>query len=186
MQRASHYIRRNGLLMRVPSKEYAWYLANRANLLGHGKPKPTGHDKRDAVVAEAMKLVGIHEEPMGSNAGAAVHKIQSATGAYNEPWCVSTVQFIWKTVLGSTWAKDTANAYFLESYAQTNKATVGHPVAGGAVVYHLGDGHAGTVVKTNSNGTFWAVEGNWGDAVVHILRDPRAIPCTFVLRPDLR
>jgi hypothetical protein len=50
----------------------------------------------------------------------------------------------------------------------------------------MGDGHAGIVVRVNRNGTFWAVEGNWGDAVVHILRDPRSIPCTFVLRPELR
>lgn len=142
--------------------------------------------KRAAIVKYALSLVGIHEVPMGSNDGAAVHAIQSATGAYRAPWCVSTVQAIWKKVLGSTWANRTAGAYYLESYARQHKATIPHPVAGCAVVYHIGDGHAGTVVAVNRNGTFWAVEGNWGNEVVHILRNPHEIPCTFILRGELR
>lgn len=142
--------------------------------------------KRAKIVKEALSLVGIKEVPLGSNGGAAVHLIQSSTGQYNVAWCVSTVQRIWKVTLGSTWALRTASAYFLEDYARKHKATIPHPVAGCAVVYHLGDGHAGTVVAVNRNGTFWAVEGNWGDEVVHILRNPRLIPCTFILRPELR
>jgi len=142
--------------------------------------------KRGHIVKEALSLVGIREVPMGSNSGAAVKLIQSATGAYGAPWCVSTVQRIWKVVLGSTWADKTAGAYYLEDYAKQHKATIAHPVAGCAVVYHIGDGHAGTVVAVNRNGTFWAVEGNWGNEVVHILRNPRLTPCTFILRPELR
>lgn len=152
----------------------------------HPRPRPTGNEKRDAILREAMSLVGIHEVPMGSNSGPAVHEIQTSTRAFGAPWCVSTVQYIWVKVLGSWWAEDTANAYFLADYAEKNGATVPGPVAGCAVVYHMGDGHAGTVVKRNLDGTFWAVEGNWGDQVVHILRNPREIPCTFVLRPELR
>lgn len=142
--------------------------------------------KRDLVIHEAMKLVGIREEPPGSNSGPLVHMIQTATGQFGVAWCVSTVQYIWKKALGSTWADDTAGAYFLADYAQKNGAVIPHPVAGCAVVYHMGDGHAGTVVMVNHNGTFWAVEGNWADQVVHILRDPRQIPCTFILREELK
>lgn len=178
------YVRRDGLLIRVGSKEWRWYIANRLKLAG--KFKPTGHKERDAVCKEALSLVGIHEEPKGSNEGAQVREIQSSTGAYGEPWCVSTVQYVWKKTLHSTWAMDTANAYYLETYAKKFGCTIPRPVAGCAVVYHLGEGHAGTVVRVNGNGTFWAVEGNWGDAVVKILRDPKAIPCTFILRPELK
>ena len=142
--------------------------------------------KRAAIVKYALSLVGIHEVPMGSNDGPGVRAIQAATGAFRAAWCVSTVQAIWKKVLGSTWADGTAGAYYLEGYARQHKATIPHPVPGCAVVYHLGEGHAGTVVAVNPNGTFWAVEGNWGNEVVHILRNPREIPCTFILRPELR
>lgn len=180
------YVTRDGLVMRVGSREWRWYTRNRLNLLGRGKPKPTGHNRRDRVVSEAMSLVGIHEEPMGSNSGPQVHEIQSATGAYNAPWCVSTVQYIWKKTLGTTWANDTAGAYYLEDYARQHGNVISAPAAGCAVVYHMGDGHAGTVVQVLRGNRFWAVEGNWGDAVVHILRDPRTIPCTFILRPELR
>lgn len=142
--------------------------------------------KRAAIVKYALSLVGVHEVPNGSNDGPGVHLIQSATGAYRAAWCVSTVQRIWKVVLGSTWANGTAGAYYLESYARQRKATIPHPVPGCAVVYHIGEGHAGTVVAVNKNGTFWAVEGNWGNEVAHVLRNPREIPCTFILRPELR
>lgn len=179
------YVTRDGLVMRVGSTEWRWSIRNSLSLRGK-QPKPTGHAKRDLIVAAAMRLVGIREVPTRSNWGPGVRAIQSATGAYRAPWCVSTVQSIWKRVLGSTWAQDTANAYFLADYARQHGATILHPIPGCAVVYHLGDGHAGTVVSVLRDGRFWAVEGNWGDAVVHILRDPRSIPCTFILRPELR
>ena len=121
---------------------------------------------------------------MGSNSGTAVHLIQSATHAYNAPWCVSTVQYIWLKVLGSTWAEDTANAYFLAQYAEESKRTIPAPVPGCAVVYHIGAGHAGTVVALTGH-TFEAVEGNEADAVQLVSRDPRTIACTFILRPEL-
>jgi hypothetical protein len=185
----SRYVRRDGLVMRIGSVEWRRYvrhhLYRRVRVILQRRRKPA-NEKRAAIVKEALSLVGIHEEPMGSNQGPQVHEIQSATGAFGAPWCVSTVQYIWKKALGSTWAQDTANAYFLAGFAENNHCTIPHPVAGCAVVYHMGDGHAGTVVRANRNGTFWAVEGNWGDAVVHILRDPHTIPCTFVLRPELR
>ena len=122
---------------------------------------------------------------MGSNSGTDVHRIQSATHAYNAPWCVSTVQYIWLKVLGSTWAEDTAGAYFLADYAEKSKRVIPSPVAGCAVVYHIGQGHAGTVVEVLDAHTFHAVEGNEADAVREVIRDSRHIGCTFILRPEL-
>lgn len=180
----ARYVRRDGFILRVGSAEWRWWLANRLRLAG--RAETTGHAKRDAVVKEAVALVGCHEQPMGSNDGACVHDIQSSTGAFRQPWCVSTVQRVWVKAGLGTWADDTANAYYLSSYAEKHGAVVSRPRSGCAVVYHLGDGHAGTVTRVLSDGRFWAVEGNWGDAVVRILRDPHTIPCTFVLRPELR
>ena len=147
-------------------------------------PEQTPADYRALIVKQARSLVGIHEVPMGSNSGTAVHMIQSATHAYNAPWCVSTVQYIWLKVLGSTWAEDTANAYFLANYARESGRVIEAPVPGCAVVYHIGAGHAGTVVALTGH-TFEAVEGNEADAVRLVSRDPRTIGCTFILRPEL-
>lgn len=137
------------------------------------------------IVTEAHSLLGIHEQPMGSNDGPAVHRIQSATGAYKAPWCVSTVQFIIQQVTGHTIADDTANVYYLADYGARHGWVVPHPVIGGPVCYHVGAGHAGTVVQTLGDGSFYAVEGNEGDAVRLMHRDPRSIPCTFLKPPYL-
>jgi len=151
----------------------------------HPAPQPTPAQLRAAIVKEARSLVGIREVPMGSNSGTAVHMIQSATHAYNAPWCVSTVQYIWQRVLGSTWAEDTANAYFLASFAKESGRVIDVPVAGCAVVYRIGAGHAGTVVSVGTHGAFAAVEGNEADAVREVQRDSRVLGCTFILRPEL-
>lgn len=151
----------------------------------HPAPQPTPAELRAAIVKEARSLVGIREVPMGSNSGTDVHRIQSATHAYNAPWCVSTVQYIWQKVLGTTWAEDTANAYFLASFARESGRVIPKPIAGCAVVYHIGAGHAGTVVGLAGDTHFSAVEGNEADAVREIVRDPRAVACTFILRPEL-
>jgi hypothetical protein len=151
---------------------------------GH-PPVETPADLRAAICKEARSLVGIHEVPMGSNSGTQVHLIQSATHAYNAPWCVSTVQYIWLKVLGSTWAEDTAGAYFLADYAARAKRVIAKPVAGCAVVYHIGAGHAGTVVELGQHGNFIAVEGNEADAVRSVTRNPGTLGCTFILRPEL-
>lgn len=156
-------------------------------------PKITAAAKhRAAIVAYAHELVGIHEVPPHSNTGpiqqhgAGVHVIQGATGAYYQPWCVSTVQYIWRNVLGTTWANKTAGVYYLVNYAETHGAVVPSPIAGCAVGYHIGSGHAGTVVEVLDAHRFKAVEGNEADAVREVIRDSRYIRCTWILRPELR
>lgn len=153
------------------------------------KPKPPvskGAQRRADLVAFMRTLVGIHEIPDGSNAGPQVHMIQTATGAYNAPWCVSTGQYGWKKVLGTTWADDSANAYYVADYAQKHGCVIPKPIPGCGVVYHIGAGHYGTVITVHPDGTFDAVEGNEGNAVRMVPRDPRTLRCTFVLRPELR
>lgn len=151
----------------------------------HPAPQPTPAQLRADVVKFAHTLVGIHEVPPHSNSGPQVREIQSATGAYGAPWCVSTVQYIWKHVLGTTWAKDTANAYYLAEFAHESGRVIPRPIPGCAVVYHIGSGHAGTVVAYGGADTFSAVEGNEEDAVNVVLRDLRHIGCTFIMRPEL-
>lgn len=141
---------------------------------------------RAEVCAFSRTLVGIHEIPAHSNSGPAVHRIQTSTGAYNLPWCVSTVQYEDLHVGLAAYAERTAGAYFYAEYAREHGDVVAHPVAGCAVVYHLGAGHAGRVVHVYPDGTFDAVEGNEGDAVRLVHRNPRQIACTYVLRREYR
>lgn len=155
------------------------------------KRKPSAGGKRRVFVCQVAKsLVGIQEQPPGShsNDGPDVHRIQSSTGAYRAPWCVSTVQYedLHTPGVASTYADGTANAYYYADYAIKHGHAVDKPVAGCAVIYHLGAGHAGRVVDVLPDGRFYAVEGNEGDAVREVLRDPKQIGCTFVLRPEYR
>jgi hypothetical protein len=158
---------------------------------GRPKPKPkpvpdAGAARRLAVVAFARSLVGIAEVPAGSNDGPAVHRIQSSTGAYREPWCVSTVQYEDLHVLGSTYAHDTAGVYAYFEFARAAGDLIAKPVPGCAVCYLIGAGHAGRVVTVHADGTFDAVEGNEANAVRLVPRSPRAIPCRFILRAPYR
>lgn len=118
--------------------------------------------------------------------GVGVNVIQSSTGAYGLPWCVSTRQWIDLHVLGSTWANKTAGVYQYLHYAEYHGAVIPHPLPGCAVAYLIGAGHFGTVVKVYPDGTFDAVEGNHSDRVGVVRRDPRHLTCVFVLRPELR
>lgn len=136
-------------------------------------------------IAFAHSLLGIHEIPDGSNDGPGVKMLQSSTGAFKAPWCVSTVQYIAQNVLGHTIADDTANAYYLASWATKHGLTVPRPALG-FVVYHIGQGHAGSVVKLHTDGTFDAIEGNEGNAVRLMHRDPKSISCTFIVPPKLK
>lgn len=141
---------------------------------------------QNKVVTAARKLLGVHEVPMGSNEGPAVHRIQSSTGAYGAPWCVSFVQYVWFECFKHYLADRSANAYYFADWAGREALTIPQPVVGCPVVYHLGDGHMGIVASVRGDGSFDAIEGNEGDAVRWVLRYPSQVPCTFVLPDDLK
>lgn len=155
---------------------------------GGSKPKPVnrGAQHRAAVVRFSRSLVGIAEVPAHSNNGPAVHRIQSATGAYGAPWCVSTIQYEDVQVLGSTWADKTAGVYYYLDYARRHGCLIAKPVPGCVALYLVGLGHAGRVVTVHADGSFDAVEGNEADAVRLVPRSPRWIPTRFALRPEYR
>lgn len=145
-----------------------------------------GAKRRAAVVAYSYTLVGIREVPAHSNDGPAVRRIQSSTGAYGEPWCVSTVQYEDLHVLGSTWANRTAGVYQYLDYARSKGCLVAKPLPGDVVAYLIGAGHMGRVVAVHADGTFLAVEGNHSDSVAIVPRSPSQVPCRFIRRPEYR
>lgn len=145
-----------------------------------------GAKRRAAVVAYSRSLVGIREIPAHSNDGPGVHRIQSSTGAYRLPWCVSTVQYEDQHVLGSTWANRTAGVYVYLDYARAHGCLVAKPLSGDVVAYLIGNGHMGRVVNVHPDGSFDAVEGNHSDGCYLVPRDPRHIACRFIRRPEYR
>lgn len=154
------------------------------------KPTPTPHPPKapevaQRIIAEAHSLLGIHELPAHSNDGPDVRRIQSATGAYRAPWCVSTVQYIIRQVTGHTIADDTAGVYYLADFGARAGWVRQRPVLAGPVCYRIGAGHAGTVVQVLDEHRFYAVEGNEMDAVRLMLRDSRQLQCVFLQPPYL-
>jgi len=145
-----------------------------------------GAKRRAAVVTYSRTLVGIREVPPHSNDGPAVHRIQSATGAYRAPWCVSTVQYEDLHVLGSTYANRTAGVYYYLDYARRHGHLVAKPLPGDVVAYIIGAGHMGRVVNVHKDGTFDAVEGNHADGCYLVPRNPRYLTCRFIRRPEYR
>ncbi len=141
---------------------------------------------QNEVVTNARKELGVHEIPDGSNDGPDVHRIQSSTGAYRAPWCVSFVQYVWFESFQVYLADRSANAYYLASWAEKEALTIPQAVVGCPVVYHVGDGHCGIVASVRPDGTFDAIEGNEANAVRWVVRNPRAIPCTFILPDQLK
>lgn len=154
------------------------------------KPRTDGNSRgakrRAAVVAYSRTLVGIREVPTHSNDGPAVHRIQSSTGAYRAPWCVSTVQYEDIHVLGSTWANKTAGVYYYLDFARAHGCLVSKPLPGDVVAYLIGNGHMGRIVNVHRDGTLDAVEGNHTDGCYLVPRNPRWVPCRFIRRPEYR
>jgi hypothetical protein len=96
------------------------------------------------------------------------------------------VQAVDLHVIGSTYAEDTANAYFYAEYAHNHGDVIANPIPACAVVYHEGAGHIGRVVTILGKGLFLAVEGNYSDSVALVRRSIHIDPCTFILRKELR
>jgi len=145
-----------------------------------------GQKRRAAVVAYSRTLVGIREVPPHSNDGPAVRRLQRSTGAYHQPWCVSTVQDEDLHVLGSTYANRTAGVYYYLDFARAHGHLVAKPLPGDVVAYLIGNGHMGRVVNVHKDGSFDAVEGNHMDGCYLVPRNPRWVPCRFIRRPEYR
>ena len=118
----------------------------------------------------AVKERGIREVPANSNSGPRVTEYQSATGAYNAPWCASFVAWAYK---GADRPLAGFNTAYVPSYVVTARAgksglsVVSAPsvVPGDLACYDWqGDGecdHIGIVTKpVTAGGDFEAIEGN--------------------------
>jgi hypothetical protein len=116
------------------------------------------------LVQRAIREVGTHEYPWGSNSGARVHFYQSSTGAYNAAWCASFVCKMAQEVgyKGSV----SAGAWDLtDNHGKRVKGTA-TALPGDVVSLNTGQGHVGILLRVNRTlGTVTLIAGNTGDSV---------------------
>lgn len=139
------------------------------------------------VASYAARFIGVKEDPLGSNAGTVVHQFQSATGAYNAPWCVSFEQYVLKELGVGPVANRTASAYYLRDYAKSHGWTVTRPEPGVGVVYMEGAGHTGFCSVLAKDGkSFTGIEGNYNDRVARTNRVVGSVEMTFIRFPHVQ
>lgn len=127
-------------------------------------PPPPKETMGQKTLRLALKEVGVHEDPMGSNRGRRVEYYQSSTGAYGLAWCASFC---------SKMAQDAGYTGSVSAGAWNLTDTCGHHVSGlraalpgDAVSLNEGEGHVGLLMSVHwSAGTFTMVSGNTNDAV---------------------
>lgn len=139
-----------------------------------------------AVAAYAERFIGVREDPPHSNSGSVVHQFQSATGAYNAPWCISFIQFVLKQIGVGPVANKTAGAYYLRDYAVSHGWAVPKPAVGCGAVFQEGAGHGDIVVAVGKNGAFTTVDGNYNDQVQKVERTVKQHPVTFFRFPHVQ
>jgi hypothetical protein len=115
--------------------------------------------------------IGVRE--VGRNGGVRVHDYQSATGAYNAPWCVSFLQYGLKVKGVGRVADRTAGVFYLAGWARRNGLARSTPKRGYFACYMWGAGHIGIVETVHHDGTFTAIEGNASNSVRRKWRDGR-------------
>lgn len=125
-------------------------------------PTPVTFGQR--LVKWAIKEIGVHEDPWGSNGGKRILWYQSATGAYWDAWCAS---FISKGAreLGYK-GRVSAGAWDLTMNCGRRIASIEYAKPGDAVSLRPGKGHVGILLRYNrSVGTVTLIAGNTGDSV---------------------
>jgi hypothetical protein len=107
--------------------------------------------KAAALLEWYAKYLGTRE--VGRNGGRTVNYFQSATGAYNAPWCVSFLQAGLRDMGVGRVADRTAGVFYLASWARRNGLTRSTPKRGYLVCFMTGAGHIGIVETVHHDGT---------------------------------
>lgn len=136
------------------------------------------------VLKTARSFLGI-VEATGHNDGAAVHDVQSTTGAYNAPWCASLVQTVLKRSGVGTYADDSAGVFYILGYARKHGDERDAPLPGRLVAFEEGGGHIGIVETVNGDGTYNTIEGNYNNRCERVRRHLGANHARFIEVPGM-
>lgn len=135
------------------------------------------------IVRIANSQVGIREVPMGSNSGYFVHIYQSATGAYNAPWCASFAQWVLKKAGKGPIANRSASVFYIQWWARSRGLLRGVPKVGTLALFLESAGHMGIVTAVGKTG-FTTVDGNWSDQVSRVFHPYYRSNVVFVYLPQ--
>jgi len=142
-----------------------------------GSPAPAGVGERIVRIAESQ--VGQHEEPLGSNEGAAIARYRSATrGAIpGAPWCAYFVSWVAREAgvpLGAEGQGFGAVSEIWQWAQETHRAISNGPGVvpkpGDLIVF--GDQHVGIVRRVLPDGMIETIEGNYENKVALNVRSP--------------
>lgn len=126
-------------------------------------PPPPPVTMNQKIIKSAIKEIGVHESPWGSNDGTRVNWYQSSTGAYNAAWCASFCSKM-AQINGYNGAVS-AGAWYLTDNCGIS-VTLAHAIPGDCVSLDTGEGHVGILLRVNHTlGTVTLIAGNTGDMV---------------------
>jgi hypothetical protein len=115
--------------------------------------------------------VGVRE--IGRNGGRQVNIYQSATGAYNAPWCVSWIQYGLKVNgIGPIFDR-TAGVFYFVMKARRYGLTRSKPQRGYAIAFMNGAGHIGIIETVHHSGEMTTLEANHNNMVARVRRPAR-------------
>lgn len=139
-----------------------------------------------AVLEAAERELGVHEEPMGSNAGPRVRLYQSLTWLPGTgwPWCVAFAwcYVVWSQVLQKKCPYPTASVAQLEAWARTHGWAVGGPPRPGDLCCINHGQHVTIYARPRRNlaGWFVGLGGNQANRVQY--SDYRLSSVTTIIR----
>lgn len=115
------------------------------------------------ALIRALKEVGVHEYPWGSNRGRRVGYYQSSTGEYGAAWCASFCCKMWQ--LAGYKGPTSAGAWNLTDNYGT-RVSLENAKPGDCVSLDTTQGHVGILERVNHTlGTVTLVAGNTSDSV---------------------
>lgn len=136
------------------------------------------------LISFARRYLGVHEAT-GRNDGSAVHEIQSSTGAYNAPWCMSFVQFVLERTGVGYIADRTAGVFYARDWLRSRGLLTVVPAPGRLALYQAGEGHVGFVIEAYKDGTFLTIEGNHNNEVEIVHRQRGELNVIFGIVPGV-
>lgn len=144
------------------------------------------YPKHDAALASALKDIGVHEEPMGSNTGQRVRTYQAATwlGGSFWPWCAAFCCYHAEQA-GFKLPYRGAGAWAWYDWAKKSgwACTPAQAVPGDFVVWNFGSGHMSMLRAPVTGQTVATVDGNVSDSVA--LRErPLSLVRGFIHIPE--
>jgi len=166
-----------------------WRVINEGDVAENGPPGwrlgPL-HPDVAPVLNKAVSLVGMIEQPLGSNRGPMIDLWNKAAGIpVGSPWCAAFATGMYASSPKNPFSKGLGSAYKVSDWGKSQKCAVdakGVSVGGDIFVILRGDGHGHVgLVACDLGDAVATVEGNAGNAIKKLVRKKSDL--TVFVRP---